>query len=115
MVYQNIGSTATSAGSYLSFYLPPIVQVSPSFNVSNDCRISNNQFSCDIVFTRTSNYLKVTIKGSASYLVGTPNIFPYTSTIYIYLTNIYFPKASTNKVIYPIYATLYKSDIVNPV
>lgn len=63
---------------------------------------------------KTSTYLQVTIKGSASYLVSNPNIFPYQTSIYIYLRNILFPKSSSNKIIYPVYATLYKSDIVNP-
>lgn len=113
-VYQDVGSTATSSGSYLRFYLPPIVEVSPSFDPNNDCRIANNINSCQITFARTSTYLQVTIRGSSTYLVSNPNIFPYRTTVVIYLRNILFPKSSSNKVIYPVYATLYKSDVVNP-
>lgn len=63
---------------------------------------------------KTSSYLQITIKGSTSYLVSNPNIFPYRTSIYIYLRNLLFPKSSSNKIVYPIYATLYKSDVVNP-
>lgn len=113
-VYQSIGSTATSSGSYLRFYLPPIVEVSPSFNPNNDCRINNVVSSCQIAFSKTSTYLQVTISGSSTYLSTNPNIFPYTTYVTIYLTNILFPKSSSNKMVYPVYATLYKSNVVNP-
>jgi hypothetical protein len=113
-IYQAISSTATSSGSYVEFYLPPTVQVSPSFDPTNDCRFDNNLNSCNIVFVQTATYLKVTVKAIGTYAAGKSNPFPYQSYTYIYLQNILFPQATTNRVIYPIYVTLYKADIVNP-
>lgn len=114
-IYQNIDPSATSSGSYITFYLPPIVQVASNFDVNTDCRISWNTNSCAITFNRTSTYLQVTIQGNAAYLASNPNIFPYQISTYIYLRNIYWPLASTNKVIYQVYMTLYASNVVNPV
>lgn len=74
----------------------------------------SNTDSCDITFLRTSNYLRVTIKGKGTYLASNPNPFLYQTDNHIYLRNFIFPP-STNKVVYPIYVTLYKSDVVNPV
>ena len=114
-IYQNIHISATSSGSYITFYLPPIVQVATNFDINNDCRISWNTNSCSITFYRTSNYLQVTIQGNAAYLASTPNIFPYQTSTYIYLTNMYWPLASSTKTIYQIYMSLYASNVVNPV
>lgn len=50
IIYQDIGNTATSSGSYLKLYFPPNVQRSPSFNSSDDCRFQNNLNSCNVVF-----------------------------------------------------------------
>ncbi len=90
------------------------MKVLPSFNAVNDCQINWNVNSCAITFVQSSSFLKVTIKGSATYLAGTPNIFPYTTYTTIYLRNIYFSVASTNNILYPVYMTLFKSDVVNP-
>ena len=97
-------------------YLAPTVVVSPTFDPSLDCRIAStaNTNSCDIVFEQTTTYLKVTIRATASYAVGTPNPFPYNQRIYVYLRNIRFPKSSSTQTVYPIYVSLYKSNIVNP-
>ena len=114
-IYQNIHISATSSGSYITFYLPPIVQVATNFDINNDCRISWNTNSCSITFYRTSNYLQVTIQGNAAYLASTPNIFPYQTSTYIYLRNMYWPLASSTKTIYQIYMSLYASNVVNPV
>lgn len=107
-MYQNIGSTATSAGSYIRFYLPPIVQVATTFNANTDCTITS-QASCYVTIDSQSTYLQVTVKG-----ISTSNVFPYQTYIEVRLYNFLFPLASTNKIVYPIYLTLYKSDIVNP-
>ena len=108
-IYYNqlIGTTATSAGSYMTMYLPPSVQVSPNFNSSSDCQISGSLNSCIITFMQTSTYLKITIQGTTSYLASVPNIFGYNTGRYIYLRNILFPAASTVKTIYQIYFALY--------
>ena len=111
-VYQSIGATATSSGAYLRFYLPPQVERASNFDPVNDCRINNNVDSCDITFNQTSNYLRVTVKGKGTY--STSNIFPHNTGVNIYLRNILFPPSS-NKVVYPVYATLYKSDVPNTV
>lgn len=111
---QYIGSTATSAGSYMSMYLPPNVQVASNFDSNTDCMISGNTNSCAISFLQTSTYLKITIQGTTSYLASVPNIFPYNTGRYIYLKNIYFPTASTVKTIYQIYFALYEGNVVNP-
>jgi len=113
-IYQNIAVDATSAGSWVDLYLSPNVVVSPTFNTSSDCQLWWNVSSCIITFTRTSSYLKITVKGTASYLASYPNPFPFQYQNYICLRNIMFPYSSTNKNIYPAYATLYKSDVVNP-
>lgn len=114
-IYQDIDPSATSSGSYITFYLPPYVQVSSSFDPNTDCRISWNTNSCIITFTRTSTHLQVTIQGNAAYLATTPNLFPYQTSTYIYLTDMYWPYASTPKYIYQVYMTLYASNVVNPV
>lgn len=113
-IYQRVSSTATSSGSFVEFYLPPNVQVEPSFDPNNDCRISWSTNACDITFDQTATYLKITIKASTSYAATTPNPFDYNVNRYIQLKNIYFPKASTKRQIYSIYITLYKSNVVNP-
>ena len=113
-VYQSIGNTATSSGAYLRFYLPPQVEIASNFDPINDCRINNNVDSCDITFYQTSNYLRITVKGKGLYLNNNPNIFPYNTGVNVYLRNILFPPSS-NKVDYPVYATLYKSDVPNTV
>ena len=113
-----ISATATSAGAYVEFYLSPLVEVSPTFDPNSDCRFhstsSTYMGSCNIVFVKTANYLKITIKATGSYAVSNPNPFPHNTRRYIYLRNMVYPKSSSNKVIYPIYMTLYKSDVVNP-
>lgn len=114
IIYQRFSSTGTSSGSYIQFYLPPNVQISPSFSAGNDCRFGSTYNSCDVAFEQTATYLKITIKATGSYAVSNPNPFPYNSRIYLYIRNILFPKAATDRQIYPIYMTLYKSDVVNP-
>ena len=57
----------------------------------------------------------MTIKATGSFATSMPNPFPYQYRTWIYLRNLLFPTTSTTKVIYPIYCTLYKSDVVNPV
>lgn len=57
----------------------------------------------------------MTIQGNAAYLASNPNIFPYQTSIFIYLTNMYWPLASSTKTIYQIYMSLYASNVVNPV
>jgi hypothetical protein len=90
------------------------VQVSTSFNANTDCTIQSVAGSCLVTIVPTSTYLQVTVKGSPTYLSGTPNAFNYQTTVDVRLYNFVFPLASTNKIVYPIYLTLYKSDIVNP-
>lgn len=99
----------------MELYFPPNVQVSPSFNSSYDCQFEWNQNSCNIVFVQTATYLKMTIKPTGTWSTNMPNGFPYQYRTWIYLRNILFPTTSTTKTVYPIYCTLYKSDVVNPV
>jgi len=114
-IYQNINPSATSSGSYITFFLPPFVQVASNFNTSSDCQISWTTNSCLITFNQTSTYLQVTIQGTASFLASNPNIFPYQSSTFIYLRNMYWPYASTAKTTYQVYMALYASNVVNPV
>ena len=67
-----------------------------------------------MTFNKTATYLKVTIKGSSSYLATTPNPFDYYADRWIYFRNMRFPKGSSPTRKYQIYMTLYKSDVVNP-
>lgn len=57
----------------------------------------------------------MTIKATGTWAASNPNAFPYRSTINIYIRNLLFPTTTTTKVIYPIYATLYKADAVGTV
>ena len=114
-IYQNINPTATSSGSYITFFLPPFVQVASTFDPNNDCRFNWVTNSCAVTFTRTSTHLQVTIQGSSSYLSGTPNPFPYQTSTMVYLTNMNWPYSSTNKYNYQVYMALYASNVVNPV
>ena len=114
-IYQNMGQTATSSGSYVSIYFPPIVQISSSFNSNSDCTIQGFSNSCVVTYSQTSNYLQLNIQGSSSYLTSNPNIFPSGSIITIYIKNLNFPYASTAKTMYQIYVALYASNVVNPI
>jgi hypothetical protein len=114
-INQNMNAVATSSGSYLSIFLPPIVQISSGFNANTDCQIQGVANSCVVTFTQTSNYLQINVQGSSTYLSNNPNIFPFGSYITIYLKNLNFPYASTAKTAYPVYLALYASNVVNPV
>jgi hypothetical protein len=68
-----------------------------------------------MTITTTANYVKLTIKGSNTYLLTTPNPFDYQTSRYIYLYNIRHSRTTSNKYVYPTYVSLYKSDVVNPI
>jgi hypothetical protein len=114
-ILQNMGATSTSSGSYLSIYLPPIVQISSSFNSNSDCTIQGVTNSCVVTYSQTSSYLQINVQGSSTYLLSNPNIFPYNTYISIYIKNMNFPFASTVKTMYQIYLALYASNVVNPI
>lgn len=59
-------------------------------------------------------YLKITIKPNSNYTTSVPNLFPFASATYISLKNLMFSLSTSNKNLYPLYMTLYKSDVVNP-
>ena len=83
--------------------------------MSADCSFDwFNTGSCDVAFQQTATYLKVTIKATGSYATSTPNPFEQNVQRWIYLRNILFPKAATDRNLNVIYMTLYKSDVVNP-
>lgn len=121
-IYQNIGATATSTGSYIDMYLSPKVIISTSFNQNNDCQIFQNQTvpsynsnTCLVSIVQTSTYVRLTIQANATYLSTISNLFPYQSFTYIRLKNMAFPLTSSNKNVYPLYLALYQSNVVNPI
>jgi len=85
------------------------------FDTTTDCLINSSPNYCILTYYQTPTYLKLTIKGSSTYLSTNPNMFPYNTYTTIILKNIYFPVTSSNKNLYPVYVTLFKSDIVNPI
>lgn len=120
-IYQNINPIATSAGSYVDIYLPPSVTIGSNFDQNTNCRLYQSAFqanwlsnSCLVDILRTPSYVKLTVRANANYLLTVPNLFPYQSYTYIQMNNIAYTTVSTNKNVYPIYCTLYKSDVVNP-
>lgn len=52
---------ATSAGSYLIIYFPPLVSFDPTFDEMTDCRFNNSANSAQCAVTQTSNYVKMVI------------------------------------------------------
>jgi hypothetical protein len=114
-IYQNIDPSATSSGSYITFFLPHFVQVASNFDPINDCRFDNVANTCVITLNRTSTYLQVTVQGSASYLATNPNPFPFQTSVFVYIRNMNWPFASTNKYNYQVYIALYASNVVNPI
>lgn len=104
----------TSTGSYVEIYLSPKVEFTSNFNSTKDCRFSNAATSAICTVTKTANYVKMRIEGSASYLSGTPNPFPQSTYAYIYIYNIRFPVPSSTKNPYMIYLQLFNSSAANP-
>jgi hypothetical protein len=114
-IYQNINSLATSANSYIDVYLSPNFLVASSFNQNTDCRFDNTAGTCLMTTVTTPNYVKLTIKATSSYLSGTPNPFAHQTYRTVYIYNIMPTITSSNKNLYPVYITLYQSDVVSPV
>lgn len=112
--YNQISSLATSTGSYVDIFLSPNVQLTSSFNATNDCRFDGVTATCSLIITQTPNYLQLTVRGSTTYLAGTPNPFAQNTWRYISFFNLFHPRTTSNKYFYPVYLTLYKADVVNP-
>jgi hypothetical protein len=119
--YQNVGALATSAGSYIDYYLSPNVIISSNFNQNTDCMLYQSTYlatwttnSCLVTIIRTPTYVRLTIKANSAYLANVPNFFPYQSYSYIGIKNTAFTLSSSNKNIFPVYCALYQSDVVNP-
>ena len=118
---QNFGATATSTGSYIEIYIAsPYVEINPSFNANLDCRVNINVILgwaygwTTVTYVKASTYVKITIKGNANFLSTYGNLFPSGNTTSFRIKNLfYFPLASTNKIVYPIYWAMYKADVPN--
>lgn len=120
-IQQSINSIATSSSSYIELYFSPNVVISNSFDPNQDCQLrqsstqgSYSPNSCSVSYLQAPSYLKITIKPNSAYSSTVPNLFPYASATYILLKNIMFSLSTSNKNLYPLYITLYKSDVVNP-
>jgi hypothetical protein len=85
------------------------------FNALTDCKFENVAGTCNLVMEKTSNYFRLTIKGSDSYLVTNSNPFLINSWTKVYLYNIKPVRSTSTKYIYPVYMALYKNDGVDPV
>ena len=111
VIVQNIGSTATSSGAWLEIYLSPYVQVSSSFNQTQDCRINGGLSACIFNSAVGTSYLKINVSSSNASL----NMFPYQASTTITLYNIIFTTTSSNQNVFPVYVTLYKTTGVGAV
>jgi len=120
-IYQDINSIATSSSSYIELYFSPNVVISNSFDPNQDCQLRQSSTqgsymsnSCSVAYTQAPGFLKITIKPNSAYSISVPNLFPYRSTTFILLKNMMFSLSTSNKNLYPLYMTLYKSDVVGP-
>jgi len=108
-------SSSLSATNYLDLYLSPNFKVDPTFNQNTDCRINWASNSCLVTIVQNPNYVRLTIKSNATWAASNPYMFTYQTYTYFILYKIWPLVASTNKNVYQYYATIYKSDVVNPV
>ena len=107
---------STSAGSWLEMYLNPLVEFDPDYDPETDCYFhgtSSSSASCISTVTRTANYVHIKVEGSPSYLSSYPNVFPYRTSRYFYISNIKFPQITTNKYVFQVYFRLHESSGVN--
>ena len=109
--YSSQGIT-TSSGSYLEFYLPPVIEFFPDFDPNTDCRFSGSSNSALCTVTKTSNYVHIIVKSTASWEASYPNYFPINNHRYIHIYRIKFPRSSSAKYPHMIYARLFSSSAV---
>ena len=57
----------------------------------------------------------MTVKATGTFATNNPNPFDYNVDRYVRIRNFLFPKSATDRQLYIVYMTLFKSDVVNPV